>query len=79
MASRKMQSIELAELLGCTVQKVSRIKNGKVRAFRIDTMDSICKLFECQPGDILEYMDDDEATKLFGEEFMEGYRKYYDE
>lgn len=79
LASRKMQSVELAEKLGCTVQTVSRIKNGKVRAFRIETMDRLCKLFDCQPGDVIEYMSDEEAKERFGDEFWEDYEKFYDE
>ena len=42
LASRKMQSVELAEKLECTVQTVSRIKNGKIRALRIGSLDRIC-------------------------------------
>lgn len=79
LVSKKMQSVELAEKLGCTVQTISKIKNGKVRAFRIETMDSLCKLFQCQPGDILEYMDDDEAKARFGDEFWEDYTKYFND
>lgn len=44
LASRKMQSVELAEKLECTVQTVSRIKNGKIRALRIDSLDRICEV-----------------------------------
>lgn len=79
LASRKMQSNELAEKLGCTVQTISRIKNGKVRAFRIETLDRLCSLFQCQPGDILEYMDDEEARDRFGEEFWEDYVNFFAE
>jgi len=80
LASKKMQSAELAKELGCTVQTISRIKNGKVRAFRIETLDQICDIFDCQPGDLLEHMSDEEARKRFGEEFWEDYvHFYYDE
>lgn len=79
LASRKMQSTELAEKLGCTVQTVSRIKNGKVRAFRIETMDRLCKLFDCQPGEVIEYMSDEEAQERFGDEFWEDYERFYNE
>lgn len=61
LADRKMQSIELAERLGCTVQTVSRIKTGKVKAFRMETLDDICEIFGCQPGDVLEYVPDGET------------------
>ncbi|WP_270295162.1 helix-turn-helix domain-containing protein [Eggerthella sinensis] len=79
LATRKMQSIELAETLGCTVQTVSRIKKGKVRAFRIETIDSLCELFHCQPGDILEYVDDEEVRERFGDKFLSDYGKYCSE
>ena len=74
LASRKMQSVELAEKLECTVQTVSRIKNGKIRALRIDSLDRICEVFDCQPGDLLEYLSDEEAEKRYGETFLEEYK-----
>lgn len=77
LASRKMQSVELAEKLECTVQTVSRIKNGKIRALRIDSLDRICEVFDCQPGDLLEYLSDEEAEKRYGETFLEEYKKYH--
>lgn len=73
-----MQSVELAQKLGCTVQTVSRIKTGKIRAFRIDTINDLCKLFDCQPGDIIEYVNDDEARKRFGDDFVNEYFSYYE-
>ena len=77
LASKKMQSVELAEKLGVTVQTVSRFKNGKVRAFRIETMNDICKIFDCQPGDVLEYIDDEVAKERFGAQFWEDYEKFF--
>lgn len=77
LASRKMQSVELAEKLDCTVQTVSRIKNGKVRAFRIETIDRLCEIFECQPGDLLEYMSDEEVQKRYGGDFLKQTKRYY--
>lgn len=77
LASKKMQSVELAKELDCTVQTISRIKNGKVRALRIETLDKICEIFECQPGDLLEYMDDEEAKARFGESFWNDYVNFY--
>lgn len=77
LAIRKMSSIELAERLGCTVQTISKIKTGKVRSFRVETIDGLCKIFECQPNDILEYVDDDVAVERFGEEYCRAYRDFY--
>lgn len=77
LASRKMQSVELAEKLDCTVQTVSRIKNGKIRALRIDSLDKICRVFDCQPGDLLEYLSDEEAKRRYGDAFLEEYEKYH--
>jgi len=55
LAKRKMKSIELAKLIGITEQNLSILKTGKAKAIRISTLDAICKHLECQPGDILEY------------------------
>ena len=77
LASKKMQSTELAEALDCTVQTVSRIKNGKIRALRTETLDHICQIFGCQPGDLLEYVSDEEAEARYGSAFLESYKKYH--
>ncbi len=55
LAKRKMKSIELAKLIGITEQNLSILKTGKAKAIRISTLDAICKHLECQPGEILEY------------------------
>lgn len=55
LARRKMRSKELAERIGITEQNVSLLKSGKVRGVRFDTLEKICEVLECQPGDILEY------------------------
>jgi len=55
LAKRKMKSIELAKLVGITEQNLSILKTGKAKAIRLSTLDAICKHLECQPGDILEY------------------------
>jgi putative transcriptional regulator len=60
LAKRKMKSNELARLVGITEQNLSILKTGKARAIRISTMDAICRHLECQPGDILEYIKDDQ-------------------
>ncbi len=55
MAKRKMSSSELAEKIGITNANLSILKTGKGKAIRFSTLDAICKVLECQPGDILEY------------------------
>lgn len=58
MAKRKMSSGELAEKIGITPANLSILKNQKAKAVRFSTLDEICKALHCQPGDILEYMED---------------------
>lgn len=58
LAKRKMRVTELAEKVGITPANISVLKNGKVRAIRLSTLEAICKALECQPGDILEYSPD---------------------
>lgn len=79
LASRKMQSNDLADEFGCSVQTISKLKNGKVRALRIETLNRLCEIFDCQPGDLIEYMSVEEARKNFGEKFMEDYLAFYRE
>ena len=55
LARRKMRSKELAERIGITEQNVSLLKSGKVKGVRFDTLEQICAVLDCQPGDILEY------------------------
>lgn len=55
LAKRKMQSKELAEKIGITPVNLSVLKTGKAKGIRFDTLESICAVLECQPGDILEY------------------------
>ncbi|MCZ8285317.1 MAG: helix-turn-helix transcriptional regulator [Bacteroidia bacterium] len=56
LARRKMQSKELAEKLGITQANLSILKTGKAKGVRFDTLEAICKILNCQPGDILEYV-----------------------
>lgn len=79
LAQHKMRGVELAEKLGCTVQTISRIKTGKIKALRIDTLDELCEIFRCQPGDIIEYIPDDEARQRYGDNFVDKYHRYLDE
>ena len=55
LAKRKMRSKELAERIGITEQNVSLLKSGKVKGVRFDTLERICQVLSCQPGDILEF------------------------
>jgi putative transcriptional regulator len=55
LARRKMSVTELAERVGITMANISVLKNGKVKAIRLSTMEAVCKALDCQPGDILEY------------------------
>ena len=58
MAKRKMSSQELAEKIGITQANLSILKTGKAKAVRFSTLEAICQVLECQPGDILEYKED---------------------
>jgi putative transcriptional regulator len=57
MAQRKMSLTELAEKLDITLANLSILKTGKAKAVRFSTLEAICRILQCQPGDILEYAD----------------------
>ncbi|HBH05686.1 MAG TPA: transcriptional regulator [Flavobacteriales bacterium] len=57
LAKRKMSLTELSERVGITMSNLSILKKGKAKAIRFSTLESICTVLECQPGDILEYQD----------------------
>jgi len=59
MAKRKMSLNELSERVNITQANMSILKTGKAKAMRISTLDSICRVLECQPGDIIEYRPDE--------------------
>ncbi len=59
MADRKMSLNELSEQIGLTTVNLSLLKNGKVKGIRFNTLESICRVLDCQPGDILEYKEDE--------------------
>ena len=59
MAKRKMSVTELANKVDITMANLSILKNNKAKAVRFTTLDAICRALECQPGDILEYVEDD--------------------
>ncbi len=60
MAKRKIGLTELSDKVGVTLANLSILKNNRARAVRFSTLDAICKALDCQPGDILEYIPDDE-------------------
>ena len=62
MARRKMSLNELSEKVDLTLSNLSILKTGKAKAIRFTTLDAICKVLDCQPGDILEYVDDGKRT-----------------
>ncbi len=60
LAKRKVRSNELAVRIGITEQNLSILKTGKAKAVRLTTLNAICKALECQPGDILEFKEDED-------------------
>ena len=60
LARRKMSVGEFAERVGLTPANVSVLKNGRAKAVRFSTLDAMCRVLECQPGDLLEWVDDDD-------------------
>lgn len=60
LAKRKMSMTELADKVGITLANLSVLKTGKAKAIRFSTLEAVCEALDCQPGDILEYVKDDE-------------------
>ncbi|WP_396602770.1 helix-turn-helix domain-containing protein [Algibacter sp. R77976] len=58
LTKRNMKSKELAEIIGITTANLSILKSGKAKAVRFSTLEAICKALDCQPADILEYVED---------------------
>ncbi len=58
MARRKMSLTELSQQVGISLTNLSLLKNGRVRGIRFQTLEAICRALDCQPGDLLEYVDD---------------------
>ena len=63
MADRKMSLNELAEKVGISNVNMSKIKTGKISAIRFSTLNGICRVLNCQPGDVLEFVDDDKEDQ----------------
>lgn len=68
LAKRKMRSKELSERIGITEQNVSLLKSGKVKGIRFDTLEKICDVLQCQPGDILEFRSETPLARAAGED-----------
>lgn len=62
MAKRKISLNELSERVDLTLSNLSILKTGKAKAIRFSTLNAICKALDCQPGDLLEYINDDKRT-----------------
>jgi putative transcriptional regulator len=62
LAKRKMKLQDLAELIGITIQNLSILKTGKAKAIRFSTLESICNHLNCQPGDILEFKNQEKIS-----------------
>lgn len=59
LARRKMSVTELSERVGITMANISILKNGRARAIKFDTLSKICRALDCQPGDLLEWVQDE--------------------
>ena len=64
MAKRKISLNELSERVGLTLSNLSILKTGKAKAIRFSTLEAICRALDCQPSDILEYVNDEKKTTL---------------
>jgi len=64
LAKRKMSLTELSEKMGITLANLSILKSGKAKAIRFSTLQAICEILQCQPGDLIEYVGDNEYKKL---------------
>ncbi len=58
LVERQMSVTELSEKVGITMANISILKNGKAKAIRFSTLEGLCSVLECQPGDLLEYIED---------------------
>jgi putative transcriptional regulator len=61
LAKRKMSVTQLSEKLDITMANVSILKNGKAKAIKVETLNKLCRVLDCQPGDLLEYRPDEES------------------
>ena len=66
LAQRKMSLTELSERVGMTMANISVLKTGKAKAVRFSTLEALCRVLSCQPGDILEYAEDQKGDTVHG-------------
>ena len=64
LAKRKMSVTDLSRRVGITMANISVLKNGHARAVRVETLDKICSVLHCQPGDLLEYRSEDNPESI---------------
>lgn len=64
LARKRMSVAEFADAVGITPANVAVLKNGRAKAVRFTTLDAICRVLECQPGDVLRWVADEEAESL---------------
>ena len=64
LARRKVKLKELAEAVGLSMTSLSQLKTGKVRGIRFNTLAKICQVLDCQPGDLLEYVEEERSFSL---------------
>ena len=62
LAKRKMSVSEFADKVGFTMANVSLLKNGKIKALKLSTLNKLCEVLDCQPGDLLEYVEDEKSN-----------------
>lgn len=67
LADRKMTSLELADKIGISPVNVSRIRSGRLKGIRFSTLGAMCETLHCKPGDLIDWMDDEEYERVFGE------------
>jgi putative transcriptional regulator len=64
LAKRKMTLTELSRIIGISVPTLSLLKTGKVKALNMSTIEDLCRILECKPGDLIDYISDEEYKKL---------------
>lgn len=69
MAKRKISLNELSERVGLTLSNLSILKTGKAKAIRFSTLEAICRALDCQPSDILEYVNDEKKNNIRNQHF----------